>query len=44
VVTAGDIEAIARNARCPCGSGLKYKRCCGTSAPPVRSKPRGAAA
>jgi AcrR family transcriptional regulator len=21
--------AIARNARCPCGSGLKYKRCCG---------------
>ena len=20
----------ARNARCPCGSGEKYKRCCGT--------------
>jgi uncharacterized protein YecA (UPF0149 family) len=20
---------VARNARCPCGSGLKWKRCCG---------------
>ena len=26
-----------RSARCPCGSGLKYKRCCGTNAPPVLS-------
>lgn len=26
---------IARNAPCPCGSGNKYKRCCGTNAPPV---------
>ena len=26
---------IARNAPCPCGSGEKYKRCCGKSAPPV---------
>jgi hypothetical protein len=25
----------ARNAACPCGSGKKYKRCCGVDAPPV---------
>jgi hypothetical protein len=24
-----------RNAACPCGSGLKFKRCCGTEAPAV---------
>ena len=24
-----------RNAACPCGSGNKYKRCCGKNAPPV---------
>jgi hypothetical protein len=24
-----------RNAECPCGSGVKYKRCCGTNAPAV---------
>jgi hypothetical protein len=24
-----------RNAPCPCGSGQKYKRCCGKTAPPV---------
>jgi hypothetical protein len=24
-----------RNAPCPCGSGAKYKRCCGKTAPPV---------
>ena len=23
-----------RNATCPCGSGIKFKRCCGTAAPP----------
>ena len=23
-----------RNATCPCGSGVKYKRCCGVAAPP----------
>jgi hypothetical protein len=23
------IEKIARNEKCPCGSGLKYKKCCG---------------
>jgi hypothetical protein len=26
---------VPRNAPCPCHSGLKYKRCCGTTAPPV---------
>ena len=26
---------IARNATCPCGSGEKYKRCCGKLAPPL---------
>jgi transposase-like protein len=26
---------VARNAPCPCGSGLKHKRCCGAEAPPV---------
>ena len=27
-----------RNADCPCGSKLKYKRCCGRNAPPVLSR------
>jgi hypothetical protein len=27
--------ATPRNASCPCGSGAKYKRCCGKNAPPV---------
>jgi hypothetical protein len=27
-----------RNAPCPCGSGEKYKRCCGRNAPPVLSE------
>ena len=26
---------IPRNAPCPCGSGIKYKRCCGVHAPAV---------
>jgi hypothetical protein len=26
-------QFTARNASCPCGSGLKYKRCCGPNAP-----------
>ena len=26
---------VPRNASCPCGSGVKYKRCCGTRAPAV---------
>ncbi len=29
------ILSIPRGAPCPCGSGAKYKRCCGTNAPPV---------
>ena len=28
---------IPRSAPCPCGSGEKYKRCCGRDAPPVLS-------
>jgi hypothetical protein len=27
--------AISRSAPCPCGSGQKYKRCCGRDAPPI---------
>ncbi len=27
--------STARSAPCPCGSGIKYKRCCGHNAPPV---------
>jgi hypothetical protein len=30
--------ATPRNALCPCGSGSKYKRCCGQNAPPVLNK------
>jgi hypothetical protein len=30
--------AIPRSAPCPCGSGEKYKRCCGRAAPPVLSR------
>jgi hypothetical protein len=30
--------ATPRNALCPCGSGAKYKRCCGTNAPPVLNR------
>ncbi|MBM3810914.1 MAG: hypothetical protein FJW20_04700 [Acidimicrobiia bacterium] len=26
---------VPRSAPCPCGSGLKFKRCCGVSAPPL---------
>lgn len=36
-------STIARNAPCPCGSGKKYKRCCGAAAtlivPPTASPP-----
>jgi hypothetical protein len=31
---------MPRNAACPCGSGAKYKRCCGRAAPPVFSQGR----
>jgi len=29
-VSSGTMEKLSRNALCPCGSGKKYKRCCGT--------------
>jgi hypothetical protein len=31
-------KTTPRNAQCPCGSGTKYKRCCGKDAPPVLNK------
>jgi hypothetical protein len=37
--------AIPRSAPCPCGSGEKYKRCCGKDAPPqYHARPQAAAA
>lgn len=33
--THGEPSPIARNSKCSCGSGQKYKRCCGKSAPPL---------
>jgi len=33
---------IARNAPCPCGSGQKYKRCCGVSSPGKINPPNSA--
>jgi uncharacterized protein YchJ len=35
---------IPRSAPCPCGSGRKYKRCCGHNAPPVLKTHLAAAA
>lgn len=35
------VESVARNAPCPCGSGNKYKRCCGSHAPPVLDPGKG---
>ena len=32
----------ARNAPCPCGSGLKFKRCCATAGPGKRNPPNSA--
>ncbi len=29
------MSKTSRNAPCPCGSGLKYKKCCGLSTPSV---------
>ena len=29
---------VGRNSPCPCGSGQKYKRCCGVNAPPTLNK------
>jgi AcrR family transcriptional regulator len=33
--SATSSELTPRSAPCPCGSGNKYKRCCGTGAPPM---------
>lgn len=33
---------VPRGAPCPCGSGEKYKRCCGRGAPPVLSRAEAA--
>jgi preprotein translocase subunit SecA len=30
---ANEEKKISRNDECPCGSGLKYKNCCGKSGP-----------
>ena len=32
---AGPAASIGRNSPCTCGSGIKFKRCCGKGAPPV---------
>jgi hypothetical protein len=32
--------AVGRNAPCPCGSGMKFKRCCGVSAPALLQEAR----
>jgi len=34
---AKQTQSVPRSAPCPCGSGVKYKRCCGTNAPAVLS-------
>ena len=34
------VLSIGRNEPCPCGSGKKYKRCCGVSAAPKLSTPK----
>jgi hypothetical protein len=35
-IRLGKIDKVGRNETCPCGSGKKYKYCCG----PRRGKPR----
>jgi AcrR family transcriptional regulator len=42
-VSVDAAETVARNAPCPCGSGRKFKRCCGANAPPLLAA-RGASA
>ncbi|MBL8296463.1 MAG: SEC-C domain-containing protein [Bryobacterales bacterium] len=32
---AAAFAKVGRNSPCPCGSGKKYKRCCGVNAPPI---------
>jgi len=36
VAVARPAKLVARNARCPCGSGRPFRRCCGASASGVR--------
>jgi Helix-turn-helix domain/SEC-C motif len=35
-------QPIARCSPCPCGSGIKYKRCCGAASPGKRNPPNSA--
>jgi len=37
-VKLGSFCKPSRNAPCPCGSGLKHKRCCGKSEPPALAR------
>ena len=44
-IKADAIEAnapIARSAPCPCGSGIKFKRCCGAASPGKFTPPNSA--
>jgi uncharacterized protein YecA (UPF0149 family) len=36
--TKADESTSSRNATCLCGSGTKFKRCCGKDAPPALNK------
>lgn len=36
-------KVLGRNEPCPCGSGKKYKRCCGVAAAPKLTPPKAAA-
>jgi transposase-like protein len=40
---SADSPPTARSAPCPCGSGVKYKRCCGSGSPGKITTPRAAA-
>lgn len=35
IETPPESTPVPRGAPCPCGSGVKFKRCCGNSAPPL---------
>ncbi len=37
-VSQKQVKGVGRNEPCPCGSGVKYKRCHGVDAPPVLSE------
>lgn len=38
--TQDNTPSIGRNEPCPCGSGKKYKRCCGVGAAPKLTQPK----